>query len=51
MWDPISIFYICYCLNVNMPDSKLTVDEVILANEKKLIKTIIKDSVKLREGV
>jgi len=34
-----------------MPDSKLTVDEVILANEKKLIKTIIKDSVKLREGV
>jgi len=34
-----------------MPGSKLTVDEVILANEKKLIETIIKDSVKLREGV
>lgn len=51
MWDPISIFYICYCLNVSMPGSKLTVDEVILANEKKLIETIIKDSVKLREGV
>lgn len=46
MWDPISIFYICYCLNINMPDSKLSIKK-----EEKLIETIYTESVELRKGV
>ncbi len=33
MWDPISIFVICWALNVGLPDSRLDVKEVIRVNQ------------------
>ena len=33
MWDPISIFVICWSLNVGLPASRLEVKEVIKVNQ------------------
>ena len=50
MWDPISIFFCAYILNIGMPDARLNVGEVIKANEERLVtETIIMDA-KVREG-
>jgi hypothetical protein len=37
MWDPISIFVICWSLNVGLPSSRLDVKEVIKTNHENVI--------------
>ena len=51
MWDPITIFFCAYILNIGMPEARLNVKDVIRANEERLISEIISNDVKIREGV
>jgi len=51
MWDPISIFFCAYILNIGMPEARLNVTDVIKANEERLISEIIANDVNVREGV
>lgn len=51
MWDPISIFFCMWVLNIGMPDARLKVSEIIEARERYIInKTIAKDVV-LRQSI
>jgi len=52
MWDPISVFYLMLMLNTSeLPDQRLSVKEVIEANELKIIQNKMKTDVTLRQGV
>lgn len=51
MWDPVSIFFCMWVLNIGMPDARLKVSEVIEAREQDTInKTIAKDVI-LRQSI
>jgi len=49
-WDPVSIFSICWMLNIGMPDARLSVKEVIENKETIIIVNSISRDVKLRDG-
>ena len=51
MWDPISIFFCMWVLNVGLPEARLKVSDAIEAKEQKIIVDSICNSVKLRNGV
>jgi len=51
MWDPISIFYVAWVLNIGMPEARLNVSEVIESKEQKIIVEHISNSVTIREGI
>jgi len=52
MWDPFSVFYLMLMLNTSeLPDQRLSVKEVIEANELKIIQNKMKTDVTLRQGV
>jgi len=51
MWDPISIFYICYLLNYNLPGGRLDLTQHISDQEKYVINKTMAEIVKLREGL
>ena len=51
MWDPISIFFCSWILNIGMPDARLKVSEVIEVREQKIIVDTIKDSVTIRDNI
>jgi len=51
MWDPISIFAICWSLNVDLPYARLSVEETIKTKETIVIVESISKDVKLREGL
>lgn len=51
MWDPISIFFCAYILNIGLPEARLNVSDVIKANEERLITETICRDIKVREGV
>lgn len=45
MWDPISVFAVCWMLNAGLPDSRLTVEEVLIARER----SVLNNSITLRQ--
>lgn len=49
MWDPISLFFCMWGLNIGMPEARLRVTDIIIAKEEALINKIIVDSVQARE--
>ena len=51
MWDPISLLYCMWILNVGLPDARLSVKDVVEAKEQKTIIDTITNSIKIREGV
>lgn len=51
MWDPISLFFCMWVLNINMPDARLKVSDIILAKEEVLINKTIIDSVQTRKDI
>lgn len=54
MWDPISILYCVWVLNLNsikLPSQRLTVEEVIQAKENKIFVDEIVNSVSIRQGL
>lgn len=51
MWDPISIFYMMWVLNVNLPEARLNVLDVVEAKEKQIIDRSISDTVTVRTGI
>lgn len=52
MWDPISVFFCMWILNAKeLPNQRLSVTEVIQANEQYLINKTIIDSTTIRSGI
>lgn len=51
MWDPISIFAVCWALNSGLPPARLSVDEVLRNRETVVIVESITKDIKLREGL
>jgi len=51
MWDPISIFYCAWVLNIGLPEARLNVSDVIEANEQRIIVEHINNSVTIRKGI
>jgi len=51
MWDPISIFFCIWVLNIGLPDGRLKALEVIDAKEQTIINQAIIDSTDLRTGI
>lgn len=51
MWDPISIFYFAWILNIGLPEARLKVSDVIEAKEQKIIVEHINNSVTIRKGI
>ena len=51
MWDPISLFYCAWILNIGMPNARLNVQDVIETREYQIIIEQINSSVIIREGV
>jgi len=51
MWDPISLFFCSWILNIGMPPARLNVEDVIKANEQHVVIESIQNSVTLREGI
>ena len=49
MWDPISIFFCMWVLNVGMPEARLKVSDVIEVRESKVVADTIQQSVTLRQ--
>lgn len=47
MWDPISLFFCAYILNIGMPEARLKVRDIIEQKEK----NIICESVSIRKGI
>lgn len=50
MWDPVSIFAICWALNAGLPEARLSVKEVIETKETIVIVECINKDVTLRSG-
>jgi len=48
MWDPVSMFFCMWVLNINMPQQRLCVAHVIEAREQELISKTIIDKTTLR---
>jgi len=48
MWDPVSMFFCMWILNINMPSGRLSVDETIRLREEEVINKTIIDSTTLR---
>lgn len=51
MWDPISVFAICWMLNVGLPSGRLSVKEAIEIKENTVIVDSINSQIKLRSGL
>lgn len=51
MWDPISLFFCMWVLNIGMPEARLKVSDIIIAKEEALINRTITDSVQVRESI
>lgn len=45
MWDPVSVFAICWMLNAGLPNARLNVDEVLALKEK----SVLNNTVTLRQ--
>lgn len=48
MWDPISIFYCMWILNIGLPEAKLNVTETIKTREEAVINNTIINSTTIR---
>jgi len=48
MWDPLSIFFCMWILNIGMPEARLSVADTIELREQELINKTITSSVELR---
>ena len=48
MWDPLSIFFCMWILNIGMPEAKLSVKDTIELREQELINKTITSSAELR---
>lgn len=51
MWDPISIFFCMWVLNVGLPEARLNVVEIIKAKEESVINKTIINSASIRNGI
>jgi len=51
MFDPISIFYFAWCLNVGLPEARLNVKEVLEIKENAVIVDTINKDIQLRNGL
>lgn len=51
MWDPISIFAICWALDAGLPNGRLLVKEAIEIRENIVIVESINKDIKLRNGL
>lgn len=51
MWDPISIFAVCWALNSGLPPARLSVNEVLKSKETVIIVECISKDIKLRDGL
>lgn len=51
MWDPISIFFCAWVLNIGLPEARLKVADVIEAREQQIIVEHISKSITIREGI
>lgn len=51
MWDPISIFFCMWVLNVGLPEARLNVVGIIKAREESVINKTIIDSASIRNGI
>lgn len=51
MWDPISIFYCMWVLNIGLPEGRLSVSEAILLKEEAIINKTIVESATIRGGI
>lgn len=49
MWDPISIFFCMWVLNIGMPEARLSVKGIIEYKEQYVINKAIIDSATIRE--
>jgi hypothetical protein len=50
MWDPISIFFCAWVLNIGLPEARLNVADVMEAREQRIIVEHINNSITIREG-
>lgn len=51
MWDPVSLFFICWTLNTGLPNARLSVREAIEMKENIVIVESINNNIKLRNGL
>jgi len=51
MWDPISIFYCMWVLNIGLPEGRLGVADSIQLKEEAIINRTIIDSTTIRGGI
>lgn len=51
MWDPVSIFAICWMMNIGLPASRLDVKSVVEMRENTVVVQSISDQIKLRPGL
>lgn len=49
MWDPVSVFALCWMLNVGMPEARLSVNDLIQIKESAIITNSLSRDVSLRE--
>lgn len=49
MWDPISLFYCMWILNVNLPNGRLNVLDLIKDKEEAIFNNYIHNNTKLRK--
>jgi hypothetical protein len=49
MWDPMSVLFCMWVLNVGFPDARLKVSDMIKAREEKIIVDSIQKSATIRE--
>jgi hypothetical protein len=50
MWDPISVMFCMWILNVGLPDARLKVSDAIEDKEHRIIVDTIKNSVTIRDS-
>lgn len=51
MWDPISIFYCMWVLNIGLPAGRLGVSETIFIKEEAILNKAIIESANIRGGI
>lgn len=51
MWDPISIFYCMWVLNIGLPEGRLSVADSVQLKEEAIINKTIVDSTTIRGGI
>jgi len=51
MWDPISVFVCMWILNINLPNARLNVHDMIKDRENKILQDYYSNSISVRDGV